>query len=456
MASPLSLCYYPLSFGLGKKFMGKELLTLNNISKWFGDPQKSALVLENIHLNVNENDFIIILGKSGGGKSTLLRIIAGLIEPNEGEVLYQGKKFTNTFPRLAMVFQSHALFPWLNVLENVELGLEALGMPAAQRRKQTLEAIDLIGLDGYESAYPKELSGGMRQRVGFARALVVNPDILLLDEPFSALDVLTADNIRNDLMELWIEKRIPTKAIIMVSHNVIEAVELASRLVILNHDPGRILKEINISLIYPRDDTSHHFQDLVDTVYTTLMKTTESLSSRKGKEKTKGVVGMDYRLSDISVNQLQGLMDALIEPPYHGKADIFALADSEYLSITDSLPLFETLELLGFARILKGDIELTNSGKAFCKANILERKKVFSYHLMCSIPLAKNIYHMLQESPRKRIAKEKFVRKLENFMPLEDANKNISIIIDWGRYAELFAYDNQTEMLSLENPAVKE
>ena len=432
--------------------MEKELLILNNISKWYGDPKKPALVLDHIHLNVKENDFIIILGKSGCGKSTLLRIIAGLIEPNEGEVLYQGEKFTNTTPRLAMVFQSHALFPWLNVLENVELGLEALELDSSQRRRRALEAIDLIGLDGYESAYPKELSGGMRQRVGFARALVVNPDILLLDEPFSALDVLTADNIRNDLMELWIEKRIPTKAIIMVSHNVIEAVELGSRLIILNHDPGRILKEIDVSLIYPRDDTGHLFQDLVDTVYTTLMKTTEP----KRGEKEKVAIGMDYRLPDISIHKLQGLMDVVIEAPYHGKADIFALAESENLSITDSFPLFEALELLGFAQISKGDIELTNSGKAFCKADILERKKVFSYHLMRNIPLAKYIYHVVQENPRQRIPQEKVLRELENLMPLEDAHKNISIIIDWGRYGELFAYNNQTKMLSLENPEVEE
>jgi NitT/TauT family transport system ATP-binding protein len=435
--------------------MGTELLTLNNISKWFGDPQKPLLVLDHIQLTVRENDFIVILGKSGCGKSTLLRIIAGLIEPNEGEVLYQGKKITSVSPRLAMVFQSHALFPWLSVLENVELGLEALDLHPTQRRRRSLEAIDLIGLDGYESAYPKELSGGMRQRVGFARALVVNPDILLLDEPFSALDVLTADNIRNDLMEIWIEKRIPTKAIIMVSHNVIEAVDLASRLIILNHDPGRILKETDVPLLYPRDDTSHHFQDLVDDVYTTLMTTAEPLAVPKKGEKIKVAIGMDYRLPDISIHKLQGLMDALIEPPYHGKADIFALAESENLSITDSFPLFETLELLGFAQISKGDIELTQSGKALCHADMLERKKVFAYHLLRHIPLAKHIYHVLQDNPRKRIAKEHFLKELENRMPVEEAQKNISIIIDWGRYAELFDYNNQTEMLSLENPEVE-
>jgi NitT/TauT family transport system ATP-binding protein len=281
--------------------MTKNLLTIDNISKWYGDPGKPHLVLDHIQLTVKENEFITILGKSGCGKSTLLRVIAGLIEPNEGQILYHEKKFTPNSPRIAMVFQSHALFPWLNVLENVELGLEALNFESHERRKKALEAIDLIGLDGYESAFPKELSGGMRQRVGFARALVVNPDILLLDEPFSALDVLTAENIRNDLTELWIEKRIPTKAIIMVSHNVTEAIELANRLVILTHNPGRILKEMEIPLIYPRDETSHLFQELVDNVYTTLLSTAEYPSTHRAKI----VIGMDYRLPDISIHRLQ-------------------------------------------------------------------------------------------------------------------------------------------------------
>lgn len=430
--------------------MEKTLLSLNNISKWYDAPKKSVLVLDHIHLDVKENEFITILGKSGCGKSTLLRIIAGLIEPNEGCVLYHGKNFTPTSPRIAMVFQSHALLPWLNVLENVELGLEALNLKVHERRKRALEAIDLIGLDGYESAFPKELSGGMRQRVGFARALVVNPDILLLDEPFSALDVLTAENIRNDLMELWIEKRIPTKAIIMVSHNVAEAIELASRLVILNHDPGRILKEIEVPLLYPRDETSHLFQEFVDTVYTTLLSTAESPSAIRKKV----TIEMDHRLPEISIHRLQGLMDALMEAPYHGRADIFAIAESENLSAKEALPLFEALDILGFAQISKGDIELSNSGKALCHGDILERKKIFAYHLMRNIPLVRHVYHLLQDSPRKRIAKEKFLNELKELMPMEEAQKNLSIIINWGRYAELFSYDNHTEMLNLENPEV--
>ncbi|MDK3159981.1 nitrate/sulfonate/bicarbonate ABC transporter ATP-binding protein [Kamptonema cortianum] len=432
--------------------MTKDLLTIDAISKWYGEAPKLTPILSQINLTVKENEFIAILGKSGCGKSTFLRILAGLVSPNEGKVLYQGLPFTATFPRIAMVFQSHALLPWLNVLENVELGLEALGLSHSERKQRSLEAIDLIGLDGYESAYPKELSGGMRQRVGFARALVVNPDILLLDEPFSALDILTAENIRNDLMELWIEKRIPTKAIIMVSHSVIEAIALANRLVIFNHDPGRIVKEIEVPLRYPRDETSLHFKNLVDTVYTTLLTTKELPAGAKAKV----VIGIGYRLPDISIHKLQGLMDALIEAPYHGKADIFALAEAENLSANDSLPLFEALELLGFAKIATGDIELTPSGKALCEADILERKKVFAYHLMRHIPLAAYIYHTLQDFPKQMSSRQKFLKELKAYMSIEEAIETLSIIINWGRYAELFAYDTERDQLSLESFEVEE
>jgi NitT/TauT family transport system ATP-binding protein len=432
--------------------MAQERLTLNTISKWYGSGENPAVILDHIHLTVKENEFIVILGKSGAGKSTLLRIIAGLIQPDQGEVLYDGKKFTSTFPRIAMVFQSHALFPWLNVLENVELGLEALGLKAQERRKRALEAIDLIGLDGYESAFPKELSGGMRQRVGFARALVVNPDILLLDEPFSSLDVLTAENMRNDLMELWIERRIPTKSIIMVSHNVAEAVELASRLIIMDHDPGRIAKEIEVPLLYPREETSQLFQEFVDTVYTSLLSTADYSAVQKARK----IVGMGYRLPDISIHRLQGLLDVLAEPPYDGKADVFILTESENLSADETLSLFEVFDLLGFAHISKGDIELTNSGKALYRGDLLERKEIFGYHLMRYIPVMKYIYHTLQDAPRKRVPKERFLKDLEAFMSPLDAQKNIAVAINWGRYAELFSYDDKTEMLNLEDPKVGE
>ncbi|MFN3698926.1 MAG: ABC transporter ATP-binding protein, partial [Dictyoglomus sp.] len=261
-----------------------ELLKLENITVSFKFPEGEITVLENINFKVEEGDFIALLGPSGSGKSTLLRVIAGLLKPNKGKVYYKGQEIEGVNPGVAMVFQNFALFPWLSVLENVELGLKALGVPPEERKQKALKAIDLIGLDGFENAYPKELSGGMRQRVGFARALVMEPDILLLDEPFSALDVLTAENLRNDLIELWIEKRIPTKAIILVTHSIEEAVYMADRIILLSKDPGRVIKEIRINLPHWRDKKAQEFLEIVDEIYGVLTgKPTEKIISREKK-----------------------------------------------------------------------------------------------------------------------------------------------------------------------------
>src|SRR5271169_828794 len=222
------------------------------------------LVLDHIDFALKEGEIVAILGKSGSGKSTFLRVLAGLTAASEGYATYRGRRVDGPAQGIAMVFQTFALFPWLTVLGNVELGLEAQGVPRDERRQRAIAAIDLIGLDGFESAYPKELSGGMRQRVGFARALVVNPDVLLLDEPFSALDVLTAETLRSDIEELWIQRRVPTKGIIFVSHNIEEAVELADRIIIFGSDPGCIRNEIPISLPRPRSQSDPAFRRVVD------------------------------------------------------------------------------------------------------------------------------------------------------------------------------------------------
>src|SRR5437868_8137978 len=241
------------------------------VTKTYRTPDHiGRLVLDSVDFTLRDGEIVAILGKSGSGKSTFLRILAGLIPASQGRVEYRGEPVAGPVRGVAMVFQTFALFPWLTVLGNVELGLEAQGVSAAERRRRAVEAIDLIGLDGFESAYPKELSGGMRQRVGFARALVVNPDILLLDEPFSQLDVLTAETLRNDLAELWVQRRIPTKGILMVSHNIEEAVEMADRILIFSSDPGQISAEIPVTLSQPRDPESAPFRQIMDQVYTLL------------------------------------------------------------------------------------------------------------------------------------------------------------------------------------------
>src|SRR5271167_134920 len=251
--------------------MPAPLLRSGAVCKTYQMPDHhDRLVLDHLDFTLGDGEIVAILGKSGSGKSTFLRILAGLAPPSDGVVEYRGRPVAEPVHGIAMVFQSYALFPWLTVLGNVELGLEAQGVAGLERRRRAVDAIDLIGLDGFENAYPKELSGGMRQRVGFARALVVNPDVLLLDEPFSSLDVLTAETLRGDLVDLWSESKIPTKGILMVSHNIEEAVEMADRILIFGSDPGRINAEFPVPMVLPRDWGSQQFRQIVDQVYTLL------------------------------------------------------------------------------------------------------------------------------------------------------------------------------------------
>jgi NitT/TauT family transport system ATP-binding protein len=421
------------------------------VSKSFKTPDRAGrLVLDHIDFRLKDGEIVAVLGKSGSGKSTFLRILAGLVEPSGGHIHYRGHAVQGPAHGVAMVFQSFALFPWLTVLGNVELGLEALGVARPERRERALAAIDLIGLDGFESAYPKELSGGMRQRVGFARALVVNPDVLLLDEPFSALDVLTAETLRGDLMDLWMGRRIPTKGILFVSHNIEEAVEIADRIAIFGSDPGIIRSEIAVPLVRPRDWGSPGFRQIVDQVYVQLTTTPARAGGKRGAKPEP--IGIAYRLPPAAVQQLTGLVEALSEPPYHGRADLPHIQDSLGLDTDELLPLIETLHILGFANVEGGDIELTAAGRAYAEADIQSRKMIFRDHLVRHIPLAAHIRRVLDERPGHRAPKARFLRELEDYLDEEEADEVLETIINWGRHAELFAYDYDSEVLSLENP----
>src|SRR3954447_20729017 len=297
------------------------LLDVQNVSQAFSKPDGDQLVvLEGVNVTLREGEIVGLLGRSGSGKSTLLRVIAGLNLPTVGEVRYLGNSVEGPADGIAMVFQGFALFPWLTVLENVQLGLEAQGVPAAVGRQRSLPAIGLIGLDGFESAYPGELSGGMRQRVGFARALVVHPNILLMDEPFSALDVLTAENLRTDFLDLWQEGQLPIKGVILVTHNIEEAVLMCDRVLLFSTNPGRVVTEIKIDLPHPRDRQDPAFVALVDRIYTEMTaKRAEQLAQRR--ERFVGT-GIGTILPPVSTNLLAGLLEAVAAQPYNGKADL--------------------------------------------------------------------------------------------------------------------------------------
>lgn len=343
---------------------------------------------------------------------------------------------------ISMVFQTFGLFPWLTVLENVELGLEAQGVPTADRRRRALAVIDLIGLDGFESAYPKELSGGMRQRVGFARALVVDPDVLLMDESFSALDVPTSETLRGDLLDLWLERQIPTRAILMVSHSIEEALMIADRVVILDSNPGRVKAELAVTLKHPRDHTAPVFRRLVDRIY-------EIMTTAAGEPRASGI---GHRLPSAQVAQLLGVLDEINHPKHGGHADLPVLADALKLKVDDLFPILEALQLLDFAQVAEGDVRLTPHGQAFLDADIQRRKMIFGEHLLRRVPLAGHICRVIDERPHQRAPESCFLRELEDSLSEDEAERVLRVIVDWGRYAELFAYDYDAGAFSAENP----
>jgi NitT/TauT family transport system ATP-binding protein len=430
-----------------------SIIKVVDVQKSFRKNSKQQLlVLNDVNFEMKPGEIVALLGKSGSGKSTLMRIISGLIEPSEGEVFYRGQKVRGPVNGIAMVFQSFALMPWLTVLQNVELGLEAQGVSVFERRKRALQAIDTIGLDGFESAFPKELSGGMRQRVGFARALVVNPDILLMDEPFSALDVLTSENLKGDLLDLWETKKTRLNGILLVTHNIEEAVHMADRIIIFDSNPGTIKAELKVNIERPRNDQAPEFRKLVDEIYT-LMTTREpdkgAVAARMGVPKA---IGLGYRLPDADIAELAGLLETINASESSSHMDLPELAEEVQLDIDDLFPLTEVLEILNFARVSQGDISVTQDGVHFAQADILERKKIFSKHLQMYVPLARHIRQELDDAHKHTVAEEVFINELTEFLSEKESERVLKVIIDWGRYAELFAYDFNSGMLSLENP----
>lgn len=417
--------------------MAVPLLELRHVTQVYGTPPRQFIAIEDINLVISEGEFVALVGPSGCGKSTLLRIITGLQRPTSGEVLYRGTVLTGINPYATIVFQTFALFPWLTAQENVEVALKARGVPPQLCAQQAVELLDRVGLDGFENAYPRELSGGMRQKVGFARAMAVEPELLCLDEPFSALDVLSAEALRGELLELWTQGQIPTRAILMVTHSIEEAVFMADRVVVMDKGPGRIIADLRVELPHPRSRKATPFLETVDHVYALLAGQTPPEP-----------VELDHlhTLPSISLNKLASLLERLDETPH---ADLYRLSKELALSSDALLSLADAAELLGFVTIAYGDIALTPLGQAFAEASIQARKEIFSSRIR-RLPLFSWLLEMLWAAENHRLSRDVVLSALKSKFHSEEAERQLDIAITWGRYAELLAYDDSTRMISLD------
>jgi len=425
----------------GRTPAATAIIDVDDVSKTFpGADGHAVTVLDRVSLTLHEGEVVALLGKSGSGKSTLLRLIAGLIQPSSGQVRYRGQPLTGANPGVGMVFQSFALMPWLTVQANVELGLQARGVRAAERRRRAFEAIDLIGLDGFETAYPKELSGGMRQRVGFARALVLQPDALLMDEPFSALDVLTAENLRSELMSLWARPSFPTRTICIVTHNIEEAVLLADRVVVLGANPGHIKAEVPVHLPRPRDRRSPTFDALVDQLY--------AVVTGREQEPAPAVQGpLTHPLPTATVGGLAGLVEIVYA--HDGQTDLPDLADELSFEVDDLLPLVDGATMLGLLEVEGARAFLTDVGRTWYTADIKTSKQIFAGLAVTRAPLVRTVVKALENSDDGTLREDFFRDLLRAGYTLESVERQLDIAIDWGRYGELFDYDAGTGELIL-------
>ncbi|NYE61838.1 NitT/TauT family transport system ATP-binding protein [Duganella sp. 1224] len=429
--------------------MSTPIVELKAVGKHFRAADGSARsVLEGVDFTLREGEIVALLGQSGSGKSTMLRIMAGLIQADEGQVLYRGMPLYGTARGIRMVFQSFALFPWLTVQKNVELGLEAQGMAPDERARRAEKVIDLIGLSGFEGALPRELSGGMRQRVGIARALVMEPEVLLMDEAFSALDVLTGERLREEILELWQSGQIPTKAILVVSHNIEEAVMMADRVLIFASDPGRVRAELPISLPQPRKAESAEVRHLIDKVYELMTASSGRRGSGSGLISERDVkLQLGDRLPQAGIAHMEGILELLAEEPFHGRADLPKIAEETELTDAELLEVLNALILLGFAYLTNGDILMTELGGRYVKANNTERQEMFGKQLLEHVPLIAYICHGLQQDKSGDLPEDLFLKLLRFTLSEEEAERALRVAIEWGRYGDLFEYNFNTGVI---------
>jgi NitT/TauT family transport system ATP-binding protein len=427
--------------GIAPAEAAEPIIVARGIEKSFDRPDGAPIqVIAPTDLMIEPGMIVALLGPSGSGKSTLLRMLTGLTQPTGGQVLWHGKPVAECGPNVAIVFQSFALFPWLTVVENVEVPLVARGMEHAERHQKAMRQLAAVGLKGFETAYPKELSGGMRQRVGFARALAVEPEILFMDEPFSALDVLTAENLRGELLELWTEKKIPTKSIFVVTHNIEEAVLLADRVIVLGRNPARIRADFEIPLAHPRDRTAAEFLLYVDYIYK--MMTQPDLVTAPPSATAKPALQV---LPHSRPGAVGGLLELLNDRG--GKEDLYRVAEDLLMELDDLLPIVESAVLLGFAKSVRGDIELTPEGKAFAEADIEKRTALFREAALAHVSLLQQMNMALSIKGDHSMPLEFYRDVLDEHFPAAEVQKQIETALHWGRYAGIFTYDSEHDRL---------
>ncbi len=424
-----------------KAAMAETIIRAQQVEKYYAQPSENRIqVIAPTDLSIVPDEIVALLGPSGSGKSTLLRMLTGLTKPSGGQVFWHEKPIGETPINVSIVFQSFALFPWLTVLDNVEAPLKARGLDADERRERSLRILDTVGLDGFQAAYPKELSGGMRQRVGFARALVVQPEVLFMDEPFSALDVLTAENLRSELLELWHKKTIPTRSIFLVTHNIEEAVLLADRIIVLGRNPGHVRTDFRVTLPHPRQRKSQFFTQLVDYIYKVLTRPDVAPATAPENPAVRDQRQMHYQmLPHARPGGIAGLLELLIDRG--GRDDIYRLADELSFEIDDLLPIVDAAQLLGFLKVEEGDAAITAPGREFAESEILAQKEVFRKSALEHVLLLRQITRALSTKNDHTVPEEFFLDMLDEQFSQEETLKQLETAVNWGRYAELFDFD---------------
>jgi NitT/TauT family transport system ATP-binding protein len=428
--------------------MAAAIIELHDVAKTFQSADGHArLVLDAVDLTLREGEIVALLGQSGSGKSTLLRIMAGLVAADRGDVRYRGQPLYAPSRAISMVFQSFALFPWLTVQQNVELGLEARGVAPAERAQRAEAAIELIGLAGFEGALPRELSGGMRQRVGIARALVTGPDVLLMDEAFSALDVLTGERLRDDILDLWHGGSMPTKAMLVVSHNIEEAVLMADRVLIFASDPGRIRCQLAVQLPRPRDAENPDVRSLVDEVYA--LMTAGARRPARAAEAPEAAPSLTERLPEADVARMDGLLELLVDEPFGGRADLPKLAEEAELDDAELLAVAHAVALLGLAQLESGDLQVTPLGRRYVEGTHTLRQELFGQQVLAHVPLAAHIRHSLEQEPSGQLPDKPFLRMLAEQLDDAEAERVLRTVVAWGRHGEVFEYNYTTGTILL-------